>query len=312
MECITVQEAAEKWGISIRRVQYLCNHEMIPGAIRFGKVWTIPKEAEKPKDGRYNSNEERQNNIVQPFQSLCGNEEMLSKIIEFFPYPIHVYAPDGTMILTNEACLRVMHISSKDKIVGKNILQDPIIDKWGEGVRERISRSFQGETVQFHDLKIPVQDSIDRFGKEEELCFDISFQNITCFPIYNDNLQLACVVDVCITSKLYSGKEELVKAKEYIESHWLEEFSIDEVAGAVNLSRYHFTRLFKKHAGMTPYGYYQGIKISRLKEKLCDKNLSISQAFANCGVDYYGNFPRIFKEKVGMTPSQYRMSMTQN
>jgi AraC-like DNA-binding protein len=199
-----------------------------------------------------------------------------------------------------------MHITSKDKIVGKfNVLQDPIIDKWGECVRERISRSFQGETVRFNDLKMPVQGIIDRFGKEEH-CFDISFQNITCFPIYNDNRQLAYVVNVFITSKLYSGREEIVKAKEYIESHWLEEFDIDKIANAVNLSRYHFARLFKKHTSVTPYRYYQDIKVKWLKEKLCDRNLSIKQAFAVCGVDYSGNYARVFKEKVGMTPSKYR------
>ncbi|HWP97303.1 MAG TPA: helix-turn-helix transcriptional regulator [Syntrophomonadaceae bacterium] len=248
----------------------------------------------------------QQNNIVHPFQSLCGHEEMFSKIIEYFPYPIHVYAPDGTMILTNGACLEIMHISSKDKIVGKfNVLQDPIIDKWGENVRAQIARSFQGEIVQFHNLKMPIQGIIDRFGKEE-LCFDISFQNITCFPIYNDNRQLAYVVNVFITSNMYSGKEEMVKAKEYMESHWLEEFDIDKIANAVNLSRYHFTRLFKKHTFMTPYSYYQDIKVKRLKEKLCDKNISIKQAFAACGIDYSGNYARIFKERVGMTPSQYR------
>lgn len=331
MDYFTVKEAGEKWGLGSRIVTLYCAEGRIDGAVKKGNLWLIPKDVPKPTDGRCkkthmlkgteaviqekdisNVNKEKtQGNIVQVFQSLCENEEMLSKIIEFFPYPIQVYEPDGMMILANEASLRTMRISSKDKIVGKfNVLQDPIIDKWGENVRERISRSFQGETVQFNDLKMPVQGIIDRFGKEE-LCFDISFQNITCFPIYNDNLQLAYVVNVFITSKLYSGKEEMVKAKEYIESHWLEEFNIEEVAGAVNLSRYHFTRTFKKHTGMTPYGYYQDVKISRLKEKLCDKNLSIAQVFANCGVDYNGNFPRIFKEKVGMTPSQYRMSILQ-
>jgi hypothetical protein len=50
---MTVQEAAEKWGVSVRRVQFLCEKEIIPGVVRFGKVWAIPNEAEKPKDGRY-------------------------------------------------------------------------------------------------------------------------------------------------------------------------------------------------------------------------------------------------------------------
>ena len=56
--------------------------------------------------------DKEKNIIKESFESISGNEEMLSKIIEFFPYPIHVYSPDGTMILTNEACLKVMHIPS--------------------------------------------------------------------------------------------------------------------------------------------------------------------------------------------------------
>jgi len=48
MEYITVQEAAEKWGVSVRRVQYLCGHDRIKGAVRFGPVWKIPSTAVLP------------------------------------------------------------------------------------------------------------------------------------------------------------------------------------------------------------------------------------------------------------------------
>jgi hypothetical protein len=113
MEYITVQETADKWGISIRRVQYLCCHDMIPGAVRFGKVWSIPREAKKPKDGRYKAHEEQHNNIVQSFQSLCGNEELFIKIVEFFPFPIQVFTPDGTVIITNKAFLKVFKYQAK-------------------------------------------------------------------------------------------------------------------------------------------------------------------------------------------------------
>jgi len=311
MEYITVREAAEKWGVSVRRIQYLCNHDMIPDAVRFGNVWSIPKDADKPRDGRYKANKEKPNDIETAIQELKGNEEMLSRIIEFFPYPIHVYSPDGTMILTNEACLRVMHIPSKEHVVGKfNVLKDPIINKWGNSVREQIARSFQGETVLFQDLQMPIQGIIDRF-ENDELCFDSSFQNITCFPVYDENSKLAYVVHVFVTSKLYDGRLEMVKAKEYIENHWMEDFDLDKAALSVNLSRHHFSRLFKRHSSMTPFSYYQDIKLSKLKEKLCDNNLSIGEAFSACGVDYNGNYARLFKEKVGMTPSQYRKSVKQ-
>ena len=52
MEYISCAEAAEKWGISARRVQKLCEDNRIPGAVKFSRVRLIPKNAEKPVDGR--------------------------------------------------------------------------------------------------------------------------------------------------------------------------------------------------------------------------------------------------------------------
>ncbi len=52
MEYLSVSQTAEKWGISTRRIQILCNEERIPGAMRIGSVWAIPENAEKPKDAR--------------------------------------------------------------------------------------------------------------------------------------------------------------------------------------------------------------------------------------------------------------------
>lgn len=51
-EYMTAKEAAEKWGISQRRVQVLCVEGRIPGAKKYASVWAIPKDAEKPKDER--------------------------------------------------------------------------------------------------------------------------------------------------------------------------------------------------------------------------------------------------------------------
>ncbi|HCS11004.1 MAG TPA: AraC family transcriptional regulator, partial [Clostridiales bacterium] len=65
-------------------------------------------------------------------------------------------------------------------------------------------------------------------------------------------------------------------------------------------------KLFKKHTGITPHEYYSNYKLSKLKEKLLDTNLSISQAFAACNMNYNGYYARVFKEKIGVTPSDYR------
>ncbi len=52
MDYIKVSKAAEKWGISARRVRILCAEGKIPGVIRRGKLYMIPENALKPADGR--------------------------------------------------------------------------------------------------------------------------------------------------------------------------------------------------------------------------------------------------------------------
>lgn len=54
---MTVKQAAEKWQISDRRVRVLCENGQIDGAYRIGKIWYIPKLADKPVDGRIKAKE---------------------------------------------------------------------------------------------------------------------------------------------------------------------------------------------------------------------------------------------------------------
>ena len=49
---ITVQEAAEKWGVTPRQVQILCKEGRIDGATRISRIWIIPENAEKPTVGK--------------------------------------------------------------------------------------------------------------------------------------------------------------------------------------------------------------------------------------------------------------------
>lgn len=52
LEYISAPEAAKKWGISERRVQKLCEEGRITGVVKFSRMWLIPKDVEKPVDGR--------------------------------------------------------------------------------------------------------------------------------------------------------------------------------------------------------------------------------------------------------------------
>ncbi len=54
---MTVKQAAEKWGISDRRVRILCAEGKVSGVIRKGRRWMIPVDTRKPVDGRFKAEE---------------------------------------------------------------------------------------------------------------------------------------------------------------------------------------------------------------------------------------------------------------
>ena len=55
MEFMSAREAADKWGISQRRVAVLCSENRIDNAVMVGNMWIIPTTAEKPIDARIKS-----------------------------------------------------------------------------------------------------------------------------------------------------------------------------------------------------------------------------------------------------------------
>lgn len=55
MRYFSISQMSEKWGISQRRIRTLCIEGRIEGAFKMGAYWSIPEDAEKPKDERIKS-----------------------------------------------------------------------------------------------------------------------------------------------------------------------------------------------------------------------------------------------------------------
>lgn len=235
-----------------------------------------------------------------------SNDWTVSRFVMYFPYPIQVYTPDGILIMVNDAWKRQFNISNEAtaKMIGQyNILKDPLMAKWG--VLENVLQLFRGETVQGKDLKAPLQEISDVFGEGSRVV-ENRYNDVISFPVFDDCHRMIYAVIIFITSRLYCGKHEITKGKEYIENNWQGKFDLEAAAKASGLSRGHFMKLFKMHTGSTPHNYYLGIKVKMLQKKLVDSNLSISQAFVECGLEYNSHYVGIFKQYSGMTPMEYR------
>ena len=55
MGYLSISQMSEKWGLSSRRIRTLCIEGRIEGAFKMGAYWSIPEDAEKPKDERIKS-----------------------------------------------------------------------------------------------------------------------------------------------------------------------------------------------------------------------------------------------------------------
>lgn len=82
MNLISARDAAEKWGISQRRVAALCAEGRIEQATLVGKMWVIPADAKKPEDGRSLCYSKSEGKTVKPFLKWAGGKGQLLREIE--------------------------------------------------------------------------------------------------------------------------------------------------------------------------------------------------------------------------------------
>jgi AraC family transcriptional regulator of adaptative response/methylated-DNA-[protein]-cysteine methyltransferase len=81
--------------------------------------------------------------------------------------------------------------------------------------------------------------------------------------------------------------------------------SLDELAGAAGLSRYHFHRVFKAITGLTPKGYADARRRERIRDAL-PRERSVTDAIYAAGYDSNAPFYRGATEALGMPPRAYR------
>lgn len=90
MEFMSAKEAADKWGISQRRVATLCSEDRIEEAQMVGNMWIIPIDAEKPEDARTTRFLVESSGVVKPFLKWAGGKgQLLSEIEEYYPFDDH-------------------------------------------------------------------------------------------------------------------------------------------------------------------------------------------------------------------------------
>lgn len=95
------------------------------------------------------------------------------------------------------------------------------------------------------------------------------------------------------------------KAIHYIEEHYKEQPSLDELAESANLSKFHFDRLFKKWAGISPLQFSHYLTLNYTKQKLAEAK-SILDITYDAGLSGSGRLHDLYVNFEAMTPGEYK------
>jgi len=117
------------------------------------------------------------------------------------------------------------------------------------------------------------------------------------------------VSEVC--SNIESKKEEsslgiIEMAKEFMQEHYSDELSLDEVSKIVNISPYYFSKLFKEETGINFIDFLTEIRMEHAKQLLRESDHSMKEICAEVGYSDPNYFSRTFKKNVGVTPTEYK------
>ena len=92
----------------------------------------------------------------------------------------------------------------------------------------------------------------------------------------------------------------------YLDRHFAEDLTLEDVAAVAGFSKFHFSRTFKQLSGCNFYEYLCHRRIKSSEALLMKPDLSISQIALQSGFSSVSTFNRTFKKLKGCTPTQYR------
>lgn len=174
-----------------------------------------------------------------------------------------------------------------EEITGKRILpvfsQNVILDDEISSVLSRL-----------HHL---ISEDLDQCEKEQTLLllFSLLFERYLAAP----------------EERKEEFSEEVQSACEFMENHYMEKISLDEICHHASMSKSALLRAFTLTKKITPYSYLQNIRISRAKE-LLEKGISPTQAALLTGFFDQSHFSNCFSRFIGLPPGVYQEIFTKD
>ena len=173
--------------------------------------------------------------------------------------------------------------------------------------------------------KVDEVEVIDFFGRDEalaHLCFACSEMLSTRVPGNSERVTALMHLFAAYLVEKYtdaaSEKPEyrgglpigkLRKVEDYVRERLAEDISIEVLAELVELSSFHFSRMFKQVTGMSPLQFVKRERIVRAQKLICETSRSLIEIALEVGYTSPSHFAKVFRRVVGVTPMEFRSAL---
>lgn len=105
------------------------------------------------------------------------------------------------------------------------------------------------------------------------------------------------------------GDRKLLQVLEYINEYLEQDIKLADLAKLLEMSRFHFSRLFRQSIGISPHQYLLQQRIERAKQLLKQTDKPIVEIALMCGFNSHSHLSKQFKQLTSLTPKAYRASL---
>ena len=102
------------------------------------------------------------------------------------------------------------------------------------------------------------------------------------------------------------GSQRMAGIRNYIDTHYMESLTLDDLAGRFHLSKFHLVRKFTLSCGISPKAYLEKRRIREAEYLLTSTELSVTEIASTLGFSSSSYFTQRFRLSEGMTPVEFR------
>jgi len=183
----------------------------------------------------------------------------------------------------------------------RNVARETVV---GDCDRITLKPEFQTRNPQLESISTMLLNELQQGSLSNRLYVD-SLSNILAVNLLRQHATTRPQLPI------YKGglpSHQLRQILDYIGAHLDQEIKLADLAQLLDMSQFHFSRLFKQSLGISPYQYLLQQRVECAKQLLKNTDRLITDIAFTCGFNSHSHLSKQFRQLTGMTPKAYRSS----